>query len=791
MADVKISEVSSEQGLSAAQVDHQIKNGYKNTGEQSLTRSVKEILRDNTFTLFNLINVVLGALVFYTGSYKNLLFLGIAFFNTIIGIIQEIRSKRQVDKMVLLAEGKSTVIRDGAPIDIYPENIVLGDVLVLSRGDQIPVDGVVMQSKGMEVDESPITGESKTISKAVDDQLTSGTYLVGGSGKMLVTKVGAQTFVNHLSDEAKKGEDTSSILLNTINRIIKVLTYVIIPLGLILFAAKLFGGNDLNRAILGTVAAMIGMIPEGLVLLTSMTLAVSAMHLARKKTLVRDLPAIETLARVDVICLDKTGTITSGDLKFERVIPLAAGVTTADLERVIAGITYGTGDTNETANAIKAAIADPQAAVKSIVPFSSQRKWSGAVFEDGTQYVFGAPQFIFHQLDPAIKRQIQTYAQKGFRVLAVAEVTSLDAEQPLVNPQMMGLVLISDVIRPNAVNTFQYFKNQDVTIKVISGDDPTTVATIAQNAGIQNADHQIDMSTVTDKDDFEKIAVENTVFGRVTPDQKKRLISALQAQQHTVAMTGDGVNDLLALRQADCGIAMASGSESTKSIADFVLINSNFDAMIDVLNEGRRVINNIERVASMYLIKTMYSVVLSLIFVFLAMQYPFEPIQLTPITSLMVGIPSFFLALEPNFSRITNQFMRQVLIVSAPAAVCVVGYIMAIEIIGRLFGLHYEFTSTLCVLLTGAICWLALVLVSRPWNRLKIGLDLLVLAAFLAIIIFFNDIFSLVSFFDKDIWLYAVPLIATAYPLYIFMQGVITKILDRREAKRKAKRTGN
>ncbi|GAF37172.1 hypothetical protein JCM14108_2190 [Lentilactobacillus farraginis DSM 18382 = JCM 14108] len=329
MADVKISEVSSEQGLSAAQVDHQIKNGYKNTGEQSLTRSVKEILRDNTFTLFNLINVVLGALVFYTGSYKNLLFLGIAFFNTIIGIIQEIRSKRQVDKMVLLAEGKSTVIRDGAPIDIYPENIVLGDVLVLNRGDQIPVDGVVMQSKGMEVDESPITGESKTISKAVDDQLTSGTYLVGGSGKMLVTKVGAQTFVNHLSDEAKKGEDTSSILLNTINRIIKVLTYVIIPLGLILFAAKLFGGNDLNRAILGTVAAMIGMIPEGLVLLTSMTLAVSAMHLARKKTLVRDLPAIETLARVDVICLDKTGTITSGDLKFERVIPLAAGVTTA------------------------------------------------------------------------------------------------------------------------------------------------------------------------------------------------------------------------------------------------------------------------------------------------------------------------------------------------------------------------------------------------------------------------------------------------------------------------------
>lgn len=784
MADVNISEVTPEQGLSSAQVEHQIQSGHKNTGEQSLTRSVKDIFRANIFTLFNLINVVLGALVFYTGSYKNLLFLGIAIFNTMIGIIQEIRSKRQVDKMVLLAEGKATVIRDGQPAEIYPEDLVLGDVLVLNRGDQIPVDGTVMQSRGMEVDESPITGESRTISKAVNDKLTSGTYLIGGSGKMLVTKVGAQTFVNHIADEAKKGGDTSSILINTINRIIKVLTYVIIPLGLILFVAKLLGGNNLDRAILGTVAAMIGMIPEGLVLLTSVTLAVSAMHLARKKTLVRDLPAIETLARVDVICLDKTGTITSGDLKFERAIPLMKDVTTAQLERILAGIAYGTGDTNETARAIKRAFSDPLLTPQTIVPFSSQRKWSGVEFGKDEQFVFGAPQFIFHQLSKSIQDQIQTYAKQGYRVLAIAKVDELDAEKPLENPQLLGLSLISDVIRPNAKNTFGYFKNQGVTIKVISGDDPTTVATIATNAGIENADKLIDMSTVPDDADFGKIVTENTVFGRVTPDQKKQLISALQAQKHTVAMTGDGVNDLLALRQADCGIAMASGSESTKSIADFVLINSNFDAMIDVLNEGRRVINNIERVASMYLIKTMYSVALAIIFVFLAMQYPFEPIQLTPITSLMVGIPSFFLALEANFSRITNQFMRQVLIISAPAAVCIVGYILVIELAGRFFGLPYEFTSTLCVLLTGAICWLALVLVSRPWNRLKLGLDLAVLAAFLAIIIFFNNIFSLVSFFDKDIWLYAIPLIATAYPLYIFMQGVIAAVLDRRERRR-------
>lgn len=787
MAEINLAEVSSEHGLSDAQVKQQIQTNHKNTAEQSLTRSVKEIFRDNILTLFNLINVILGALVFYTGSYKNLLFLGIAIFNTAIGIIQEIRSKRQVDKMVLLAEGKINVIRNSKTVPILPEDIVLGDVISLGRGDQIPVDGKVLASRGMETDESPITGESETIVKRPGDRLTSGTFLVGGSGKMLVTKVGADTFVNHISNEAKKGEDTSSILLNTINRIIKVLTYVIIPLGIVLFVAKLYGGTGVNRAILGSVAAMIGMIPEGLVLLTSMTLAVSAMHLARKKTLVRDLPAIETLARVDVICLDKTGTITSGDLKFVDAIPTAE-VAADQLKQVIAGITYSTGDNNETARAITNALADPGWQAEEIVPFSSERKWSGVGFEDGHRYVFGAPQFIFKDLSNSLKARVTGYAKEGYRVLAVAQVDELAADKPLVDPQLMGLVLISDVIRPNAANTFQYFRNQDVEIKVISGDDPTTVSTIAQTADIRNAEHAIDMSTVHAEDDFGKIAQENTVFGRVTPDQKKRLISALQAQKHTVAMTGDGVNDLLALRQADCGIAMASGSESTKSIADFVLINSNFDAMIDVLKEGRRVINNIERVASMYLIKTMYSVALSFIFLFMTMGYPFEPIQLTPITSLMVGIPSFFLALEPNFFRITNQFMKQVLIISTPAAICIVGYILVIEIVGSFFGLQYEFTSTLCVLLTGAICWLALVMVSRPLNRLKVGMDVLVLAAFLAIIVFFNNIFSLVSFFDKDIWLYAVPLIATAYPLYMFLQGVISTFLTQREKRRARKK---
>ncbi|GAY73704.1 hypothetical protein NBRC111893_1850 [Lentilactobacillus kosonis] len=561
MDNIKLADINPEQGLTGSQVQKQIESGNKNTAEKSLTKSVKEILTDNIFTLFNLINIVLGALVFYTGSYKNLLFLGIAVINTIIGIIQEIRSKRQIDKMVLLAEDKNTVIRDSKEVQLLPEDIVLGDIVQLSRGDQVPVDGEVVISKSMQVDESQITGEAKTITKQSGDELTSGSYLVGGSGRMLVTKVGSDTFVNHLSNEASQGKDAPSILLNIINRIIKALSIVIVPLGVILFVVKLYQGLGINRSILGTVAAMIGMIPEGLVLLTSMTLAVSAMTLARKRTLVRDLPAIEALARVDTICLDKTGTITSGDLKFESIISLVDSTSIDQLKEMVGAITYGTGDSNETAMAIKNEVVNPQIPVTAVEAFSSERKWSGVEVAGEGAYILGAPQFITKKLNSKVQKQINEYAADGYRVLAIAQADHLATEQPLSNPKIIGLLLISDVIRPNAKNTFNYFRSQDVNIKVISGDDPVTVSSIAKNAGIENANQFIDMSTVNDNDDFGKLAADNTVFGRVTPDQKKRLISGLQDSKHTVAMTGDGVNDILALRQADCGIAMASGSE--------------------------------------------------------------------------------------------------------------------------------------------------------------------------------------------------------------------------------------
>ena len=775
-------QTDANKGLTSVQVAQQVASGNQNTSPAPLTHSVKDILRENIFTLFNLINVILGALVFYTGSYKNLLFLGIAFINTTIGIIQEIRSKRQIDKMAILAESKINVIRNGTQVAIPPEEIVLGDILVFNRGDQVPVDGSVVQSTSLEVNESQITGEARTITKEPGDKLISGTYVESGSGKMVATKVGTATFVNHLAEEARSGSDTKSVLLTTINKIIRVLTYVIIPLGLALFISKMTNSHDLNRSILGTVAAMIGMIPEGLVLLTSVTLALSAATLARKRVLVRDLPSIETLARVDTICLDKTGTITSGELRLDKVVP-AQGQTDEALKLLVAQVAYGTGDENSTSRALKAGLEQPHENVATVYPFSSDRKWSAVTLANGQTLVLGAPQFIFKEINPDVQTEIQQYAKQGYRVLAMATAQAIENHQ-VINPQLQGLVLILDVIRPNAVSTFAFFKNQGVAIKVISGDDPVTVSTIANNAGIDGSSNYVDMSQITTADELTAVAKSKTVFGRVTPDQKQQLIKAMQDDGHTVAMTGDGVNDLLAIRQADCGIAMASGSESTKSIADFVLIDSNFDAMVGVLNEGRRVINNIEQVASMYLIKTMYSVALSFIFIFMATSYPFEPIQLTPITTLMVGFPSFVLALQPNFKKISNQFLQQILKISVPAATLVVGYIMIIELCGFTFHLDYRFTSTLCVLLTGAICWLSLVMVSRPLNRLKILLDFGVLAVFLVILVFFNSLFSLVSFFNPAIWLFAVPLLLTVYPVYLVVQGTLLAIFRKRRLAR-------
>ncbi len=766
-----------DHGLTAAEVKQRVADGLKNDPLPPLTRSVKQIFRDNLLTLFNLINILLGGLVLFTGSYKNLLFLGVVIFNTGIGIFQEIRSKRQVDKLALLSEAQINVLRDGELTAMHQDKIVQDDLLAIGRGDQLPVDGLVRETAGMEVDESQITGESTPIIKNTNDQLVSGSVILGGKAIVQATKVGSGSFVKQLAHSAKQKRRSASQLLIIINRIIKVLTFAIIPLGAGLFISALMRGQDQNRAILGTVASMVGMIPEGLVLLTSVALAAGAFTLGRRHVLVRELPAIEALARVDVLCLDKTGTITNGKLELEKVEAIGTQSTDA-LNETLAQLVAATGDDNETATAVKNALGTPTVTSSEVLPFSSGRKWSGAQLATGA-YVMGAPEFIFDTVPAAVKQRIQALAAQGYRVLLLAKVAALTSPKPTA-PEAIGLILITDELRPRAKDTFSFFANQDVALKVISGDNPVTVASIAGRAGIAGADQLVDMSQVGAEPDYDRLVADYNVFGRVTPQQKQGLIKAYQTAGHTVAMTGDGVNDLLALRQSDCSIAMASGSEATKSLADFVLVDSNFDAMINVLNEGRRVINNIERVASLYLIKTMYSVVLTLIFIFMSRSYPFEPIQLTPISSLMVGIPTFFLALQPNYARIAGRFMKQVMEIAAPAAVCVVGYILVILALGTQFGLSFATTSTLSVLMTGLISLNALIMVARPLNRFKIGLIALMAGLFAAVFLLFGPIFSLVSLLNWKLALIYLPLMISVYPVFIVVQeGLGKRILSR------------
>lgn len=761
------------QGLTAKQVQQRIDTGRQNEPAPSLTRSIKAIFRDNLLTWFNLINLVLGALVLITGSYKNELFLGVAIVNTAIGIFQEIRSKRQIDKMSLLSESTYEVKRASGTVELRQDAIVQDDLLVMHRGDQLPVDGLILETKGIEVDESQITGEATPIAKTTGDSVISGSFLVSGQAVVRATHVGAKSFINTMSGEVQSGESTNSQLLNTINRIIKILTVVIVPLGTVLFISRLLNHSSINQAILGTTAAMIGMIPEGLVLLTSVSLAVSAMNLARHRVLVRELPAIEGLARVDVLGLDKTGTITSGKLQLSKIVPLHQQ-SLDQVKLIIGGTINAIGDDNETARALNSALTNPEWQPTKVVPFSSARKWSGVSVQQGN-YVIGAPEFVLKQVPANLAKQIEGYAAEGYRVLCIAQTTEMNADD-LGNVTVLGLILIEDEIRENAVETFRYFQNQDVALKVISGDNPTTVANIASRAGIKNWAQLIDMSSLEGDIDYDRLVAKYTVFGRVTPTQKKQLVMAWQRAGHSVAMTGDGVNDILALRQADCGIAMASGSEAAKSIADLVLVDSNFDAMLNVLNEGRRVVNNIERVASLFLIKTMYSVALSIIFIFMRNGYPFQPIQLTPISVLTVGIPTFVLALEPNYQRISGQFMKQVMVIAAPAAICVVAYILVIDLVGGVqFNLNYTETSTLSVLLTGAVCLVALLMVARPLNRLKLALVLLMAGCFALIFIFFGKLFSLEGIFNWQMALFYLPLLASIYPFFYLVQEVVGK----------------
>ena len=776
------------EGLTASEVQRKIEDGQINQVEENLLKSDKEIIKENTINIFNILNFVLALLVLLVGSPKNTLFFGVVVINTLIGIIQELRAKHTIDKLSVLAKTKAVVLRDGRLQQIDQEDIVLGDILYLRNGDQIPVDGNLLAGAGVEVDESLLTGEADRVQKAQRDKLFSGSFVTAGECFYQGTAVGKDNFAEQLTSEAKTKKTGNSELTKVLSRMIAVLTIVIIPVGLGLFYSQYQASDSIKQAVLGTVAALVSMIPEGLMLLTSVAFAVGAANLARKKVLVQALPSIETLARVDVICLDKTGTITDGTLKFEQA--LLEDISDNRLRTIMGALLHQLKDQNATAKALREAfpaVEDWQ--VEKVVPFSSARKWSGVTFKDQGSFAFGAPEFIFKEMSSEMQNKIQPYLEDGQRVLVLVEYPDILEEELIYEPRLLATLIISDNLRENARTTFGYFAKQDVQLKVISGDHPLTVSKIAQKAGIKNAETFIDMSSLDESIDYNALVNHTTVFGRVTPKQKESLIHALKAD-HTVCMTGDGVNDVLALREADIGVAMANGSSAARAASDVILLDSDFARMQNVLNEGRRVINNIERVASMYLVKTIYSLILAVIFMIIASPYPFEPVQLTPINALTVGIPSFFLALKPSYERIKGDFLNNILRVSLPGALTVVSAVMIIQLANVLFDLDYQATSTMSVFLTGCVGLLVLYKVSFPLDKKKIALIAALSTAYLSCYLFFREFFEFDKLWNRNLF-FVIPLTFGIYWLFKGLTFVMDRLVDWRirwKKKRQAKK---
>ena len=724
-------------GLTDEQVNERIEQGKVNADENPNTRTYKQIVRENTLTFFNFLNLVLLILVLMVGSYKNAFFVGIIIINTLIGIAQEIRAKKTIDKLAILTAKKSIVIREGKKWTVPTEDLVLDDLVCLKTGDQVPADAKVLEGS-VEVNESLLTGESDNLPKNVGDELFSGSFVTSGEACCQIIHVGKDNYAAQITSEAKEFKRHNSELKNSLNAILKVISIIIVPLGALLFYKQYYVvGNTFKDSIVSMVAGVLGMIPEGLVLLTSVALTLGALVLANKKTLVQELYCIETLARVDTLCLDKTGTITEGTMCVERVEPWSEASENKDtdeiptededepdlheIENTMANLMYVLKDQNATIDALRKRFpAKSSMTLEHIIPFSSDRKYSGAVFEDNGTYLMGAAQFLFPEGREDILDVCQNYAEEGLRVLVLAHSTQMAEGTELPeNLEPAALLLLTDVIREEAPDTLQFFDSQEVDLKVISGDDPVTVSAIAKRAGLKNAENYVDATTLETEEQLEEAVAKYSVFGRVTPQQKKEMVQALQKQGHTVAMTGDGVNDVLALKEADCSIAMAQGSDAAKNIANVVLLDSNFASMPHIVNQGRRVVNNIRTAASMFLIKTMFSVMLSLLTIFFGNAYPFEPIQMSLISACAVGIPTFLLAQENNYDKIDHTFLRHVFLNAFPAALTITSCVFAVMLVCQNVYHSNDMLSTACVLVTGWSYMAALKTVYAPLNTYR------------------------------------------------------------------------
>ena len=710
-------------GLSAQEAERRYEGGWGNAVIGKYTRTVGQILAQNLLTFFNLIFVLLALLLALSGSSaKNMTFLIVATVNAVIGCVQEIRAKRAVDKLTLVAAQNVKTIRGGEAVSVRSDLLVLGDVVEFATGNQICADGLLLTG-GLQVDESLITGEADAVVKNPGDALQSGSFVIAGRGRAQLTEVGNRAFAARLAAEAKADPKVAkSEMMTALDKLVRFMGFALIPVGLVLFFNEYQVLHlSFRESMEGTVAALVGMIPEGLYLLTSIALAASSLFLTRKKVLVQDMNCIETLARVDVLCVDKTGTITEPVMQVENVIPLSTDPPEY-LQQLMTAI-YGNAEPeNDTARALSEMFAGSTDWVRvGEVPFTSQTKWSATIFQDHGAFLVGAPEFIMADRYREVRELAEGWSCKGYRVLLVAAYAGmpqpgqLDADR--VSP--MALVLLTNRIRPEAPTTFAYFKEQGVTIKVISGDNPATVSDVAIRAGIEGADKYIDTGLLETEEDFLQAVQEYAVFGRVTPDKKRSLIRALKKLGHTVAMTGDGVNDVLAMKESDCAIAMASGAQAASQVARLVLLESDFAAMPSIVGEGRRVINNIQRAAALFLVKNIFSLGLSLLAVATGQAYPMLPLHMSIISGLTIGVPSFFLAMEPNYERVTGKFLPTVLRKAFPGGLTNVTVILIALAFSNAFSLTIPQTSTISTAVLSVVGLLVLFQVCTPFDTFR------------------------------------------------------------------------
>ncbi len=766
-------------GLTSKQVAQRIHEKLVNVDTTVTTKSIKSIILSNIFTIFNLLNFGLALAIFFVHSYRNLLFMGIVICNTLISTYQEIHSKKVIDKLAVVSATKTTVIRDKREEKIGINELVLDDIIKVNSGNQIITDCIIQEGE-VEVNESFITGESDTIYKKTGDMLLSGSFIVSGKCIAKVEHIANDNFTAKISTEAKQMKKIKSEIMESLNKVIKTVSLFILPVGALLFYNQVtIMETSFEHAVTQTVAALIGMIPEGLILLTSTVLAVSVIRLSKSNVLVQELYCIETLARVDVLCLDKTGTITEGKMQINTILPMENKI--EEIENALTAIGKYSDDNNVTIEAIRAKYNKTiQWNVKEKVGFSSQRKWSGICFEGEGSYILGAPELVIGKNINKYEGILNEYSKENrILVLAHSKEKFTNKELP-TNITVCGFIMIQDTIRKEASKILEYFKNQGVTVKIISGDNPITVSNIAKRAGVENYDDYIDMSNVENKK-ITEIAKKYTIFGRVSPIQKRDLIRAIKDLGHTVAMTGDGVNDVLALKEADCSIAMSSGSDAARNISQLVLLDSNFNSMPKIVAEGRRTINNIERSSQLFLVKTIYSTLLAILFIFINMPFPFKPIQLSLLSVATIGIPSFVLALQPNKAMVKGRFLPNILSKSIPTALTVVCNILLVTLLSYIFKIDNQSYSTMCVILTAITGFMLLLKLCRPFNLLRLTLLLSMIMLFCAETILFGEIFYINRLSMPNVIILIIMLVISicTYALFNYMVDLILKKLKK------------